>query len=100
MENSQKNKGKALVGALLLGLAVVGSAFTKAPELKQNEVMFGRDQNGNWVQLTSAQHDLPCFEDPNVCKAVYEEGYTPVTGTSADPGFVRDDGHKGYIVLP
>lgn len=37
MENSQKNKGKALVGALLLGLAVVGSAFTSIPVEKASK---------------------------------------------------------------
>lgn len=46
MENSQKNKGKALVGALLLGLAVVGSAFTNIPvekTSKQDQHFFRND---------------------------------------------------------
>lgn len=100
MENSQKNKGKALVGALLLGLAVVGSAFTKAPELKQNEEMYGRDQNGTWVKLTPAQQTQACVPSSGPCKLVYEEGYAPVTGTDADEGFIRIEQNNGHLNLP
>ncbi|WP_164111698.1 MULTISPECIES: hypothetical protein [Sphingobacterium] len=77
MENSQKNKGKALVGALLLGLAVVGSAFTtkqhnkpvENPE-RQAQHFFRNEGTSKvspvWKYIgTTAPSALDCSLNPN-----------------------------------
>ena len=92
---------------VLMGLALVGSAAglaansTTSKPLKQNEVMFGRDQNGDWHELTTpTEQNLDCTPDNKPCKSVYEEGYAPITGTSSDPGFISNEADNGYITLP
>ncbi|MDR2285579.1 MAG: hypothetical protein LBE37_20365 [Sphingobacterium sp.] len=78
MENSQKNKGKALVGALLLGLAVVGSAFTaqkqdnKPVEKTEKQTQhFFRNEGASkvspiWKYIgTTAPGALDCSLNPN-----------------------------------
>lgn len=98
---------KNIMSTVLIGLALVGGAAglaastTHSKPLKQSEVMFGRDQNGNWHELTTPeQQNLDCTPDAQPCKSVYEAGYSPVTGTSSDPGFIRNEASNGYITLP
>jgi hypothetical protein len=98
-----KKTTKTLVlGVALLGLAVGASSWASAKAtLAQDETMWGRTQDGNWVELqTPAEQNAPCIEDPNVCKAIYTNGFTPVTGTSADAGFVSTESDEGYVDLP
>lgn len=96
------NIKQLVLGITVLGLAIGVSAFTTSMRtLAENEVMFGRTQNGTWVELeTPAEQNALCVEDEHTCKAVYETGYEPVDGTSADPGFIRIESPQGFIVLP
>lgn len=91
-----------VLGIAVLGLAIGTSAFTTSMRtLAENEVMFGRTQNGTWVELeTSAEQNAPCKEDNMVCKAIYLEGFSPITGTEADPGHVETISDEGYVDLP
>jgi hypothetical protein len=102
-----KTQVKKLVKSALFGVTVLGGAMlmqsfnSSAPKLQQDEVMFGRDQDGNWHELeTPAEQNLPCQLDNEVCKAVYLEGTAPITGTPSDPGFIRVEQNNGYIELP
>lgn len=82
MENSLKNKGKALVGVLLLGLAVVGSAFTSISAektSKQDQHFFRNDGTMSspiWKYIGTVEPGpLDCTtNDTNYCYGVSDLG--------------------------
>ncbi|MBE8722023.1 hypothetical protein [Sphingobacterium pedocola] len=98
-----KKTTKTLVlGVALLGLAVGASSWASAKAtLAQDETMWGRTQDGNWVELqTPEEQQADCNPDPNICKAVYLTGFTPTNGSASEPGFVRIEQNNGHIDLP
>ncbi len=102
-----KTQIKKLVKSALFGVTVLGGAmfmqsFTESiPTVKQNEQMWGRLQNGAWVELnTPEEQSAPCNPDPEVCKAIYQQGFTPVTGAPSEPGHVSIVDEEGFIDLP
>lgn len=90
-------KSANLFGVVAIVFVALMMVAFKPAELRQDEVMWGRQQNGTWIQIDPA--DYSCNPSSGVCKAVYEEGQTPVTGTSADEGFVRVEQNNGYVIL-
>lgn len=102
MKQIKKLVNTVLFGAAILGGAIAFQSFTTSiPKVKQNEQMWGRLQNGNWVRLnTPAEQSTPCEPDPEICKVIYQEGFTPTTGAPSEAGHVSVVQDEGYIDLP
>jgi hypothetical protein len=93
-----KKLNLGLVALILgFGLVITQSAFTT--KQKQTDKLWGRTANG-WIEFsaTNPETNYECDPDPDICKALYEDGYMPVTGTDEDEGFISVEAEDGILV--
>ncbi|MBE7178900.1 MAG: hypothetical protein INR69_21035 [Mucilaginibacter polytrichastri] len=85
MKNLKKNL--SLV-AVLLGSSL--SVFATATPKNASDILWGRQQNGTWVQTTTSAR---CTASTQVCKKYFPAGQNP--NTNASGGTTLQD--NGYI---
>ena len=100
--NIMKNVLKKINVLGLVALFFAGGmalAFTpKTIELAPNEVMWGQTSDEGWVKLeTPEQQDADCESHPQICKAIYADGFDP--NDDLEEGLIRNLDDEGYVEL-
>lgn len=90
-----KNLKKALLSVNKFGLlAIACIAFTlmsfSSSETNYDGKTWGRTPTG-WIEFTptNPESNYYCDTHTDVCKVLYEDGYSPVKGTNEDEGFLE-----------